>query len=181
MTEVLGGGHPVSFLLGWLAAMPPDRMAAMPPDPLAVYTALWGISTQLEHIKARCARADRGSWVCCCCAWRPLFSQRRTLAALAFSMRCVWWLNRWPFMWASETIGGLTDLAIVWHLMLADVDRSSASQLTAGLGFSIRRQLAGFTGLRAFGSSTRASSTIATAARPCSLLKYWTAMCRHTY
>ena len=132
--------------------MPPDRMSAMPPDPLAVYTALWGISTQLEHIKGPLG-APRGPWLvgllllCMATAFSP---QRRTLAALAFSMRCVWWLNRWPFMWASETIGGLTDLAIVWHLMLADVDRSSASQLTAGLGFSIRRQVAWFYGFAGF-------------------------------
>ena len=114
----------------------------MLPDPLAVYTTLWGLSTQLEHIKGPLG-GPPGPWLvsvlllCLAAALRP---QNRTLAAVAFSMRCIWWLSRWPFMWASEIIGGLTDLSVVLHLIAADrhVDDSN------GVGLSVRRQVAWF-------------------------------------
>lgn len=116
-----------------------------PLDPLAVYTTLWGLSTQLEHLKGPLG-APRGPWLVALlllCMLAALSPQRRTLAVLAFSMRCVWWLNRWPFMWASEIIGGLTDLSVVCHLILCGSEASNA-QLIEGLGLSIRRQVAWF-------------------------------------
>ena len=115
-----------------------------PLAPLAVYTFLWGFSTQLEAIKGPLG-GPLGPWVisllllCLAAAMRP---QNTPLVTMAYSMRIVWWLTRWPMMWASEIIGGLTDLAVVLHLVVQDGDDSSV--LTEYLSTSMRRQTAWF-------------------------------------
>lgn len=116
--------------------------AAKLPAPLSVYTALWALSTQLEHIKGPLGGPLRPWTVALLllCAAAAVMPHNKRLAVLAFSMRCVWWMNRWPFMWASEIIGGLTDVAVVLHLVAA----SNEEHLTAGLSLSIRRQVAWF-------------------------------------
>ena len=110
----------------WMAAMPPA-------DPLAVYTR----STQLEHIKgplgaawtvargsAAAVHGDRlflrrgGHWL----HWRPVRCVVAEPMAFHVGVGDDRWVDRPRYCVA---------------LMLADVDRSSASQLTAGLGFSI--------------------------------------------
>ena len=127
----------------------------MPPlEPLSVYTVLWGFSTQLEHLKGPLG-GPRGPWLASLmllCLAAALVPHNKTLIALAYSMRCVWWLNRWPFMWASEIIGGLTDVTVVLHLLVASSRASNparnkhddSKQFTAGLSLSMRRQVAWF-------------------------------------
>ena len=119
-------------------------MKSKPLAPLAVYTVLWGFSTQLEAIKGPLG-GPPGPWVisllllCLAAAMRP---QNRPLVTLAYSMRIVWWLKRWPMMWASEIIGGLTDLAVALHLVVQDGDDAHA--FTECLSTSMRRQTAWF-------------------------------------
>ena len=116
-------------------------------SPLGAYTLLWACSTPLEYLKGPLAGPPGGAWLtlmlllCLAAAMMP-GSKAVTLAA--FSCRVLWWLNRAPFMWASEIIGGLTDLAVVLHVLAAAADKKGADHCNQHLGMSMRRQVAWF-------------------------------------
>lgn len=129
--------------------------------PLPAYTVLWALSTPLEYLKGPLAGPPGGPWVVgllLLCFSTAMFPENKPLVVVTFTSRIIWWLNRAPFLWASETIGGLTDLAVVVHILVfgssgpngrassaaSAVPADDDETLNNALGTSMRRQVAWF-------------------------------------